>query len=177
MDEIEASLEFSKRRPTWTPEGFPLWLDDGEPWILPRGRWDWPVLDPFRDAIFDMWVLRGASRLHESVMPEVALAAGLLLRANYDLTSDEAAQAIRPVPKDQLIYAVVNCILTPEPEKIGYSEWVRSGLLANGLKVEDIPISQIENVISHLTCSGRMAPKREFISSVAAQEQLAALPR
>lgn len=143
--------------------GVAVVMGDGREWILTHAL-TCKSLDPIRDKLFDFSVMAG-----RVFAKDVEAGAWVLLRTGYQLTLDEGVRLIVGADLEALKEAVFACLIGPELESVGYSQWVRSALLANGLRADDIAVEDLPHVLSQLVETGRAARLETFVSSVAAR--------
>ncbi len=159
-----------ERREYEGASGTPAVLSDGQTWLLADGGLR-NALDGLRDRIDDEARLRG-----DVSMLDVSEAAGTLLRANYRLSIDEAADLVFGAPDgDALTAAVLAALFGPPAPRRTYTNWATSALLANGIDPASIPGDLRPHVLAQLVRTGRAIPVDEFVDSAVAAPQLAAI--
>lgn len=142
-------------------------LSDGKPWLLAN-----PVYRPRSEGLTEPRVDRPLDRIFESAVLNEGLsqtdvweAARALLRANYDLTDEEASQllSVAPGPESRaLASGTLDALFGARPDGKTYTTWVRASLMANRLNKEEIPAQDLLNVLTVLVATGRTIPLSRF---------------
>ena len=160
--------------------GLLVGLADGDQWLLaiPSYRADAssltePDVDGEIDRLFERSALTG-----EVALVDVRSAAKTLLLANYeiddeeidDLTSFESVDRTRSFVSD-----VLEALFGASPPARAYTDWVRAGLIANGIGSTAIRPGDLANVLAILIATNRMIPASRFVDASRAAEEQAAL--
>ena len=164
MDESIETAETSAptpatRRRSRDITGIPAILGDGNEWLLARGGL-WKTLTMFRDRIYDDWALSGRVPI-----AHVLAAAFHLLRANYDLTDDEAMSLVRQADPSAVADPVIDAMININLPGKTWSEWARSALFVNGIKPADVPPDDLPRVLAHLVMLGKAVHPEDFTDS------------
>jgi hypothetical protein len=159
------AVEHRRRKPG--AGGVPVRLADGQFWLLAvpsirvrAGGLTRPLVDRPLDRIFECVVLDEALE-----WGDVWAAARELLRANYELSDEEAVQllSVSPGPEGHALAAeVVRALFGTDQDERTYSRWVRASLLANGIGDKEIPANDLLNVLSILVATNRTVPLSKF---------------
>lgn len=136
--------------------GLPVQLADGSRWVLPYAVYA-RAYDTIRDRMYESIAGRGTV-----ATADVMISAYSLLALQYDLSEEEAAALLKGANPKDLMETVLACLMGEEDPVRSYSNWVRSGLLSNGLKLEEIPPQELPTVIFQLVHTGRMVPLADF---------------
>ena len=146
--------------------GVPITLGDGKEWILPLRRLG-PDMAEARDEVADFVFLR--RKVDDAVATRLYGMAMCLITRAYELSPAEAAVLLLGADQADLFCAVTTALAMPPDDdrstRRTYSDWLRSGLLANGLVPERIPEADLPFVVKHLVATGRMVPADAFVSS------------
>lgn len=141
------------------PAGTPVAFGDGNAWTLADYV---PRLEPVWDRIYDDNIRRGV------YSPEhIRIAAWLLLRENYELTADEAAELIVRSGPAAMVPAIETALF-PMPAlsvERTFSRWAESALWSAGIDPETVPARIRNEVLEHLEYSGRVVPRAEFMGA------------
>ena len=150
--------EHGRRKPG--AGGTPATLADGRCWLLanpeylprPEGLTR-PNVDPMLDRVFECTVFG------ERLSPEDLLrTARDLLKANYELSDEEAARlvSVAPGPESRALAGhVLDALFGADGAGKTYTAWVRASLLANGLSYSGIPARDLVNVLAILVATNR----------------------
>ena len=169
MDEITTDHRFTTKPLTHedrifdpTVEGVPIVLADGATWMIPRSLTS-TKLNAERDEIADAyWNGRG---VRDTTFQGVTLA---LMLSAYNANPEELAPLIAEADQGNLLTAVKIAIVGNYPNQDvihTHSEWIMSGLFANGINPKTVPSNLIEGIVKHLVETGRMAQPWGFITS------------
>ena len=131
----------------------------GHEWLLPYAQTA-KALDTTRDRMY-----QAIMTIHKVSLRDVWSTAWVLLNWNYRLTPKESSALVYAFNQTELIDAVIlTTIGTDTRFEVGYSQWLRSALYANGLDPEKVPGEYLGEVIQHLLSTNRIAPASEMVS-------------
>lgn len=157
--------EPERRKPR--AEGTPVTLADGRAWLLANptyrpgpGSLTRPGVDQILDKIFECTVL--GERLPLEDLLTVARA---LLKANYDLSDDEASRLVNVdtgAELQALTAHVLDALFGADRAEKTYTAWVRASLIANGLSRAEVPARDLVNVLAVLVATNRTIPLSKF---------------
>jgi hypothetical protein len=166
--DIDTSPLCPELRAHGQPSGVPI-LAGGETWLLAHGGIA-SVLDRYRDRMDDQ------CRLNDQVnMIDVFEVGLILLRGNYELTTEEALGLLQGAESKPLVAAVMAAVFgDPKPHRT-YTIWAMSSLYGAGLDPDKIPAEWIPHVLHTLVMTGRAVPISEFTDAAMAAPKLKAL--
>jgi hypothetical protein len=166
--DIDTSPLCPELRAHGQPSGVPI-LVGGETWLLAHGGIA-SVLDPFRDRMDDQ------CRLSDQVnMVDVFEVGLILLRGNYELTTEEVIGLLQGADSKALVAAVMAAVFgDPKPHRT-YTIWAMSSLYGAGLDPDKIPAEWIPHVLQSLVMTGRAVPISQFTDAAMAAPRLKAL--
>jgi hypothetical protein len=157
-------------------------LADGEHWLFAEA-----VFRPSLAGLTTPDVDAEFGRFHERIVldDEVSLvdvfsSARTLLLVNYDLTDDELNQLLEVeagAEAEALARAVLESLFGADLRVRTYADWVRASLLANGLALDEIPASAINDVLTILMATNRTVPPSEFVDACRAARDRDSLER
>ena len=139
------------------PEGYDLVLADGKTWVLYEFV---PRPDVVWDRLFDHNVLGGSYQVRD-----VRIAGVRLLIAHYDLPLDYAVWLIAGSDVEALCRIVETAMFGARHRLVGWSNWVRSAFLANGIDPASVPPEDRVDVLNQLVITGRAANVMDFTSA------------
>lgn len=127
-------------------------------WLLPLAMTS-ADLDPFRNEMIRQCAFKG------TYSADLLRDAGqLLLMMGYDLRANEAYYLIRSAPLDPLRDALEEALLAySDNREVGYHDWVRSSLIANGIAPELVDDADLPHVLNQLLATGRAVPPDKFL--------------
>ena len=157
--------EHERRKPG--AEGTVVTLTDGRPWLLAN-----PTFRPGERGLTRPQVDRPLERIFESVVlgerlspVDVLEVARGLLKANYDVSDEEAAQLLSFFQGEEsraLAGRVLDALFGSDLAEKSYTSWVRASLFANGLNESEIPARDLVNVLAILIATDRTIPLSKF---------------
>lgn len=149
-----------------TPESSARWLNPpGIDHVLGDGRaWRLPHYIPNRDRVWDELHDQG-TLFGRFEWGDMLLAVVKLLLTNYDVPPDFAAWLVVRADRT-VINNAVNWALYGKPDQLrGYSEWVESSLLINGIDPDTVPPRLVREVLDQLVATGRAVPVDQFTTA------------
>ena len=145
-------------------EGEPFRAMGGE-WLLARPGLS-PDLDGLRDRLFDDMTLTG-----KVVSQDIYEAAFILLKLNYQVTSEQAGDVLMAAEKVALCQAVLAAFFGPVKLERNYSEWARASLRINGLDPLAVSARELPHILNLLTLTGRTAGASKYVESAEAVDR------
>jgi hypothetical protein len=124
-----------------------------------------------RDEIFDEAVYRQRITAAQAIN-----SAFVLLSYNYNLAASSAALIVQNADPNELAKAVYNAYFQHASDKISYTEWARTGLIANNIDPDNLDPGIISTVLDHLELTNRIAPKHKLTHSGLARSYRESLP-
>lgn len=106
---------------------------------------------------------------------DLAVAAEILLRANYYLDVIEAIELVGQTEVKELSEAVEHALFAFVPRDRTYDDWVVSSLLCNGLDPASITTRDLPHVLHQLVMTGRAIPAGDFITAAVEGRKLKGL--
>jgi hypothetical protein len=146
-------------------DGTAVLLGDNQHWLIPSSVHA-TFLNGHRDRMYEQMLSRGSV-----AMTDIHAVAWTLLNVNYALTPEEAFTLIRSTDNSALTDAVCNSLLGEDDPVRSYSNWVRSSLLCNGIKPEDISPADLPHVLHQLVNTSRAQPIEEYTHIARALEK------
>ncbi len=169
--------EVERRRPGAT--GTFILLANGEEWLLSNVSISLtstdlmtPKIDDVLNRIFESMMLEGRVSLSE--IWSVAI---VLLRINYNLSDAEIYQLLElklGAECDKFAEDILQIALVFEPGSKGFTDWIRSSLIANRIDPSQLSVRDVPNVLEILVATNRTIPLASFADSclVAQERQL-----
>jgi hypothetical protein len=171
-------FEHERRKPG--ARGSLITLTDGQQWLLANptyhpgaeGLTQPPVDEPL-DRIFESAVLN--ENLALSDLWEVA---GKLLKANYELSSEEVSHLIGLFTEPEgraFARDVVGALFGSDRGEKTFTRWVRTSLIANGLSQAEIHAEDLMDVLAILVATNRTIPLSRFADACRQADERARL--
>lgn len=146
------------RRRSKDIRGIPLRVGELEWLVAPVGTS--PVLDEIRDRVYDMRAV--AQKV--SSWNDLKVVAYFGIMTNYDVTPEECALLLYEVEPEELKEVVAEALFL-EYQPRTYGTWIRSALIANKIRPEDVSPWDLAQVLEQLVSRGDAMRPQDFIAS------------